>query len=232
MCYNFNKNTENVYFVIIIYTDSICKIKTINILSQISLLKYKRKEYNDEEIILGIIRNDNNVVDFVYRKYLTIIRKMVFTFRNTVLDPEEIFQEGLTRAIINIQEGKFKRESAFGTYLNSICRNICLKQLSNICRGENIINDIEDEDNTDRLELLEAVSVIRDSINKKCKKIIDLRFNMGDIPGHKTDNNLLPFDDIARVLNISSDNARQRFRRCLDTLRKLLQNDEVIKRLF
>jgi DNA-directed RNA polymerase specialized sigma24 family protein len=55
---------------------------------------------------------------------------------------------------------------------------------------------------------------------------------MGDIPGHKTDNNLLPFDDIARVLNISSDNARQRFRRCLDTLRKLLQNDEVIKRLF
>ena len=42
---------------------------------------------------------------------------------------EDIYQDGFTIAVVNIRNGKFRGESSFSTYLNSICRNICLKKL-------------------------------------------------------------------------------------------------------
>lgn len=119
-------------------------------LSHSSAKKYNRLDYSDHEILDGIIRNENDVIKHIYKKYFTKIKQMVFTFKHTGLYPEDIFQEGLTSAVINIREGKFRGESSFYTYLNSICRNICLKELSQMKgRNDELKEEVLDENETE-----------------------------------------------------------------------------------
>ena len=166
---------------------------------------------------------------------ITIILKLKkWSFRNTTLQPEDIFQEGLTRAIVNIQNGKFRGESSFLTYLNSVCRNICLKELAKRRHSE-LGFDVEEEKETENFELLQALIKVMNRIDEKCRNIIDLRFNLNNSENPVTQDNLnksTPFEDIAKKLNLSPANARQRFKRCLDKLREFIINDVEIKEYY
>jgi len=79
-------------------------------------------------LIQGIKQGDSKVIRQVYRQDFAKIKTMVNNFQYIDLDAQDVFQEGLTRAIMNIRRGMFKGESAFSTYLYGICRNICLKE--------------------------------------------------------------------------------------------------------
>ena len=112
--------------------------------------------YSDNELIKGIKINEDWAVGYVYKTQFKTIKKMVYSFRNTILEPEDIFQEGLTRIILNIRKGKFRGESSLSTYFNSICRNICLKILANpnpLPTNENLVPEEPETENY--YELLE-----------------------------------------------------------------------------
>ena len=153
---------------------------------------------------------------------------MVYTFRNTTLDPDDIFQEGLTRAIINIREGRFRGESSFLTYLNSICRNICLKELSRKQSGLIGARDIIVENNLADFEALDQLFKIRNQLDEKCRTIIDLRFGLETEGTGKSK----AFEEIAAELGLSPDNARQRFKRCLDKLREFVRGNLELKEML
>jgi len=201
-------------------------------LSQNIFRNKRRREYSEEEIVEGIKENREDVLRFIYKKYLPATKKMVYTFNNSILEPEEIFQEGLTRTILNIREGNFRRDSKFWTYLNAVCYNVCLKKLKDTERSELHGNDIAYNDNSDWFELLELVSAVKDRLNKNCKKIIDLRFKLEDFSYDDNKNTLLPYEEISEILEISPDNARQRFKRCLNTLKELVKSDDTINAYF
>lgn len=207
-------------------------MKNISIpLSHSHSKKYNKTDYSDTEIITGILGNENAVIRHIYKKYFIKIKQMVFTFRHVALDPDDIFQEGLTRAVMNIREDRFRGESSFYTYLNSICRNICLKELSKT-KGRNVeIKDIIQEENSLDFELLNRLLEVRKQLNEPCLEIIDLRF---DLKEQESDESLKPmagksFDEIAEILGLTSVNARQRFIRCLDKLREYVLNDIELK---
>ena len=193
--------------------------------------KYNKTDYSDIEIISGILGNENEVIRHIYKKYFIKIKQMVFAFRHTALDPDDIFQEGLTRALMNIREGRFRGDSSFYTYLNSICRNICLKELSKI-KGRNVeLNDNVQEENSMDFELLNQLLEVRKQLNESCLEIIDLRF---DLKEQETDESMNPatgrsFDEIAEILSLTAANARQRLKRCLDKLREYVLNDSELK---
>jgi len=196
---------------------------------KISALKVSHKQgdsyhYTDDyeiSIIDGILQNSNQVISEIYNQNFRKIKRMVLSFNNTMLDPDDIFQEGLTRAIINVQSGKFKLESSFSTYLSSICRNVCLKQLSKKRTFE--LNDKFDQtvENEKNFEALNAILEIKEQLDRKCREIIDLRFSMLDNHNTETPNKCMPFDEIAEKMQLTTINARQRFKRCLDKLRNL-----------
>jgi len=205
-------------------------------MSQTVSIKYKRVAYNEEEIREGLFQQEEWAVRWIYQTQYKAIKKMVYTFNNITLDPDDVFQEGLARAILNIRLGKFRGDCAFATYLNSICHNICLKelnrhkeQLPGILPG-----DQPDNPSNDFYDLLDAVLTIREELNEKCRAIIDLRFQINsdhqpERHGEQELNRLLPFENIAGQLNISPDNARQRFIRCLKQLKELVFKDPMIK---
>jgi hypothetical protein len=92
-------------------------------LSHTVLRKNKTTDYSDDVILEGILENSNAVFGYIYKSYYPKIKRMVWTFKNTLLQPDDVFQEGLTRAVMNIRNGKFRGDSSFSTYLNGICYN-------------------------------------------------------------------------------------------------------------
>lgn len=203
-------------------------------LSQTSASRYNTNEYTDKSILDGIIANSNATIRHIYKSNYPKIRRMVWSFQNTILQPEDIFQEGLTRAILNIRNGKFRGESSFSTYLNSICRNICLKELNKYqidLSGLEIKND-EDFDN---YELLGMLIGIMNRLEEKCRTIIDLRFNISVYNNKSNPEESLkntPFEVIAEQLGLSPENARQRFKRCIDKLRTIVMESPEIKEYY
>lgn len=180
--------------------------------------------YTDEDLISGIIRNDDKAVQSLYKTEYMSVKKMVYTFNNLSLEPEDVFQEGLTRLIMNVQSGRFRGDSALSTYLNSICRNICLKRLSKAHTDSletEIYHELSEDDTY--YDLLNFIGEAKKELGGKCRTIIDLRFRQSDAANpNPAMNKLMGFDAIAASLNITASNARQRFKRCMDQLKEMV----------
>lgn len=196
-------------------------------LSQFHSKRYNKVDYSEEEILSGILDNDNSVITYIYEKYKPKIRRMVFTFKHTALDPDDIYQEGFCRAIFSIRNGKFRRKSSIYTYLSSICRNICLKDLVRKKIKTVEITDSILEENAIDFEFLNCILEATKHLNENCIEIINLRFDLNE---SEPDEIINPsycktFEEIANILGLTADNARQRFKRCMKTLREYLNID-------
>lgn len=205
---------------------------TIN-LSHQKLQKNNTVEYSDKGIIEGIIKNSNITLEYVYKKYYPKIKSMVLSLRNTVLIPEDIFQEGLTRVILNIKNGKFREESSFYTYLNRVCKNVALREL-NRYRNVDLSFDVEMEEDDDNYEVLSALAKLLDKTDKICREIISLRFNLkgAEKTENKNPDKNLPFEEIAEIMNLSVANSRQRFKRCIDKLREMVYDNPELREYY
>jgi len=188
-------------------------------------------ELTEDMIIQGIIERTESIIGRVYQDNKSKIKNLIWSFKNLQLDVEDIYQDGFTIAIMNIRNGKFRGESSFSTYLNSICRNICLKKLKDRPSVEfsEVHDKIEENDNH---FLIQKLLEIRSQLDSKCKEIIDLRFTLAGKVNEAEPNKCLSFDDIAEHLGITTENARQRFKRCLDGLRKIVMNSSEMKEQF
>jgi len=189
------------------------------------------KKHEDDSIVNGILQDDPKTIKAIYNNQFGKINAMVNNFHFINIEADDVFQEGLTRAIMNIRKGVFKGDSTFSTYLYSICRNICLKEYN---RNKHLqaseLNDIKEELQDDYFDEIQLMLKLKESIDEKCKSIIDLRFGIGN--SRAMDNKIVRFEVIAEKLNISSDNARQRFGRCFSKLRELLLSNPQFKQLI
>ena len=157
-----------------------------------------------------------------------------------VLDADDVIQEGLTRTIMNIRDNKFKGTSSIHTYLYSVCKNICLKeyQKSRIFYPATVGMDLIDEQQGDYFDLLHAVLKIKEQLEEKCIEILDLRFSLHSTLNHEQDPStretsiMMPFEEIAIKLDILPDNARQRFKRCLEKLIVAVKEEKLIEEYF
>lgn len=182
----------------------------------------------NKSIINALKNNDSNVFLKIYANEFNKVRTMVKNFHNLNLEPEDVFQEGLTRAVINIRKGVFNGDSTFSTYLYGICRNVCLKEYNRSkLLTTNEIGDVKEEVENDYFDTMQLMLELKEKLDEGCKKIIDLRFGIGH-----TDDSIIRFESIAAILNISADNARQRFGRCLAKLKKLVSGNPMFNQLI
>lgn len=182
----------------------------------------KEKRNDPDPIVTGILNNDQAVIRLIYKNQFGKIKSMVHNFQNLTIDAEDVFQEGLTRAIVNVRKGSFKGDSSFSTYLYSICNNICLKEYHRKKRTTtNHLEHIEMETEEDNFELLSLIIKVKNEMDENCRKIIEFRFGLND------DAENLRFESIAQKLGLNPANARQRFGRCFaKLLERLKQNEE------
>jgi RNA polymerase sigma factor (sigma-70 family) len=187
------------------------------------------KSHSSDLLLIAEIKlNNQKTIANLYNHNKDKVKKLVWSFKNLSLDADDIYQEGFTFAIFNIQEGKFRSDSSFSTYLFSICKNLCLKQLSKNRTMEltdryDVIEDIREYD------LLNELIKYKLELGDKCREILDLRFAMGNSVSHAAPNKCLSFEDIATELDITQVSARQRFKRCLDKLREFVLASPELK---
>jgi RNA polymerase sigma factor (sigma-70 family) len=183
---------------------------------------------DESEILESIRLNDQKVISTLYYQNQMKVKKMVWAFKNLSLDPDDIYQEGFSLAVFNVQEGKFRSESSFSTYLVSICRNLCLKQLAKAGTVE-LSEKYEPIQEIQEYDLLNQLIQFKQQLGDKCREVIDLRFTLGEVINEEIPNKCLSFDEIAEQLDITTVSARQRFKRCLDKLRELVMESPELK---
>lgn len=201
----------------------------INVTKNQSLVQ--RDKSAQHKLVVGIIKNDPDTIRTIYHEHYQSIKSMVNNFKYISLDPQDVFQEGLTRAVINIGKGVFKGDSSFSTYLYGICRNICLKEYNRSkIYTTSEIKDIKDEVEDDHFDSIQMMLKLKEKLDNKCRNIIDLRFGIGNDEKHL--GTVTRFETIAAKLNISADNARQRFGRCFSKLKKLIVGNPVFNQIM
>ena len=198
------------------------------------------EKFSEEELVKGLEHGDGKIISFIYKRNMAAIRNMVNQYSNMVLDSDDVIQEGLTRTIMNIRDKKFKGTSSVHTYLYSVCKNICLKEFQNskMFYPASAGMDLIDDQQNDYYDLLQTVIKIKGQLEQKCVEIIDMRFSLSSaltpdqVPKGQENQTMMPFEEIAMKLDILPDNARQRFKRCLEKLIVAVKKEKLIDEFF
>lgn len=93
------------------------------------------KRFSDEEIILGLRRRDNHVIQYIYKENFQSISRMVLNNNGSEDDAEDIFQETLIIIFKRLRDNDdFELASTFNTYIYSVGRLLWLKKLRDTSR--------------------------------------------------------------------------------------------------
>jgi len=86
--------------------------------------------YSDEQILKGILRHDNLILQYIYKQYYYNINYFIRKNQGSEDDASDIFQEAIIIIYRKIKENDLIFEkSSFKGYLFSVCRFLWLKQL-------------------------------------------------------------------------------------------------------
>ncbi len=189
------------------------------------------KRLTDEEIVTGLRKRDNRVLQYIYKNSFNAVKQLVVHNAGSDSDAEDIFQESLIIIFKKLRdEADFKLTASFSTYLYSISRLIWLKHLKQIKRIE---IDPLNRDMEERIEFEEPLPVedkdLRMAIYQRtlskipedCQKI--LRLTAEDITSK----------EIARQLGFRSEGyVRKRRHFCKEFLVSKIKDDADYQAMF
>lgn len=182
------------------------------------------KRLSDEEIIAGLRKRDNRVLQYIYKNTFSQVRQLIVNNAGSENDAEDIFQEAMIIIFKKSkEEEEFELTAAFNTYIYSISRLLWLKHLRDIKKIE---IDPLNRDHEERIEFEEPSPVqdkdLRQAIYQRtlqlipedCQKI--LRLTGQDITSK----------EIARQLGFRSENyVRKRRHFCKEFLINKIKED-------
>jgi len=189
------------------------------------------KRLLDEEIIAGLRKRDNRVLQYIYKNSYNPVKQLILNNAGSDNDAEDIFQEALIIIFKKLRdESEFELTSSFNTYIYSISRLLWLKHLRNIKKIE---IDPLNRDMEERIEFEEPLPVqdkdLRMAIYQRtllkipedCQKI--LRLTAQDITSK----------EIARQLGFRSEGyVRKRRHFCKEYLVNKIKEDPDYQSMY
>jgi RNA polymerase sigma factor (sigma-70 family) len=114
------------------------------------------KEFSDNEIIESLRNRQRNVANYLYQKYLPMIRHMVYQLGGTTEDARDIFQEGIRIMLEKMDKKDFVLICKFKTLFYSVCENQWKSILQKRKAAKNYLERrIESDDDTDIIQLID-----------------------------------------------------------------------------
>ncbi len=189
------------------------------------------KRLTDDEIIAGLRKRDNRVLQYIYKNSFNAVKQLVVHNAGSDSDAEDIFQETLIIIFKKLRDDNdFQLTANFTTYLYSIARLIWLKHLKQIKKIE---IDPLNRDMEERIEFEEPLPVedkdLRMAIYQRtlsqipedCQKI--LRLTAEDVTSR----------EIARRLGFRSEGyVRKRRHFCKEYLVNKIKDDAEYQAMF
>src|SRR5690554_6413543 len=162
------------------------------------------KNYSDEQILKGILRHDNLVLQYIYKQYYFKVSAFIKKNSGTEDDANDVFQEAIIVIYRKLKESDLMNGSGtFQSYLFSVCRYIWLKELEQKRNEQEKINDtspfqddIYDDNLIELVEKNERYGLYQKhfkSLSTDCQKLLQLFFEK------------VPLSEIARIMGYSSD---------------------------
>lgn len=177
-----------------------------------------------EDKLLDMLRSSskkecNDALAIIYSKNYNKIESYILKNSGNIVDAEDVFQDGLIAFYEQVIKGSFKGNSAIGTYLFAICKNLWLKKLRKAYKkNETFGSEIEMQDDgniaIDTLiqdeETKHLMSLIGE-LGEGCKKILVLYYYEKK-----------RMKEIATILGLENQQvAKNKKFRCLSKLKEL-----------
>jgi len=188
--------------------------------------------YSDEQILKGILRHDNLILQYIYKQYYYNINYFIRKNQGSEDDASDIFQEAIIIIYRKIKENDLIFEkSSFKGYLFSVCRFLWLKQLEKRRIEKEKLNDSlpyhEDlyDDNLNELaEKNERYGLYQKhfgTLSTDCQKLLQLFFEK------------VSLKDIAKVMGYKSEKyAKKRKFKCKELLISRIKQDAEFKKIL
>ena len=155
----------------------------------------KMQNYSDAELIADIKAGGlrcEKAMEYVYKKHIETVISFITARNGTRDEGKDIFQDAVIQLLLNVQQGVFQGNSALGTYLFAISKNLWYRRFSRVKREETYATQMiplstESEDPEMRLMTKDQqaqVGSLLDRLKPKCREVLLLwgrKFAMKEI---------------------------------------------------
>jgi len=188
--------------------------------------------YSDEQILKGILRHDNLILQYIYKQYYYNINYFIRKNQGSEDDASDVFQEAIIIVYRKIKENDLIFDkSSFKSYLFSVCRFLWLKQLEKRRIEKEKLNDslpyqedLYDDNLNELVEKNERYGLYQkhfSTLSTDCQKLLQLFFEK------------VPLREIAKVMGYKSDKyAKKRKYKCKELLISRIKQDAEFKKIL
>jgi RNA polymerase sigma factor (sigma-70 family) len=188
--------------------------------------------YSDAQILKGILRHDNLILQYIYKQYYYKINYFVKKNQGNEEDASDIFQEAIIVIYRKLKENDLIFEkSSFAGYLFSVCRFLWLKQLEKRRIERERLNDslpfqedLYDDNLIEVIEKNERYGLYQKhfgTLSTDCQKLLQLFFEK------------VPLKEIAKVMGYKGEKyAKTRKYKCKELLIRRIKQDTEFKKIL
>ncbi len=188
--------------------------------------------YSDEQILKGVLRHDNLILQYIYKQFYYKISYFVKKNQGNEDDASDVFQEAIIVIYRKLKENDLVfQKSSFAGYLFSVCRFIWLKQLEKrrierkkldetLPFQENLYDEnlVELVDKNERYGLYQKHFA---TLSTDCQKLMQLFFDK------------VSLREIAKIMGYKSEKyAKTRKYKCKEILIKRIKQDTEFKKIL
>ena len=83
-----------------------------------------KQSYSDDEIIKGLLTNDNQIYHWVYHHYCGRTIAIVVSNNGTREDGKDIFQNTVLKVVEKLKKGEYKKEQKLKAYFSGVAANL------------------------------------------------------------------------------------------------------------
>ncbi len=190
------------------------------------------KSYSDQQIQRGILKNDNLVLQYIYKQFFYKVNSFIRNNSGVEDDAGDIFQEAIIVIFRKLKEDDsiFDNRS-FQTYLFTVCRYLWLKQLESRRIEKEKINDtlpfredIYDNSMSELASKNERYGLYQKhfkNLSTDCQKIMQMFFEK------------IPLKQIAQIMGYKSEKyAKKRKYKCKEILINRIKQDADYKKIL
>ena len=184
------------------------------------------RDYSSIEIIKGIARRKEKILNHVYRTCYPDIRKLILTNAGNEHDAEDVFQEAMLRIYQKITGNGLEITCRFKTYLYSVARFLWLQELNKRKptrnRQESVDRIIDENDRKNAMEdeQFRIYEAHFQELSSECQKVLNMYFQKASM------------EEICVVMGYKNVQiAKDKKYRCKKTLITRIYNNPAFKKL-
>jgi len=180
----------------------------------------------DNQIVKGLLQQEDAVINYLYEEIGPKVKQYIMSVGGSAEEANDIFQEGIVSAFVNIKSGKYKvsENAKFTTYLIQICKYKwydTLKSAHKSKRGAEMIDVPDDANIVEAMEESEKYSILHtliDALGDQCKEILNRFYWQKE-----------SIEEISKALKMVPASVKNGKYRCMQKLKETAQNNEHLR---